>query len=58
MKKTYDEIAEEVIAGKWGDGAEREKKLTAAGYDFRAINKMASEKIKIYLTLGKRYYIV
>ena len=36
-KKTVDEIAREVIAGKWSSGSERKQKLTAAGYDYRAI---------------------
>lgn len=31
-KKTFDEIANEVIIGKWGNGATRIKKLTEAGY--------------------------
>jgi hypothetical protein len=30
-------IAKEVIAGKWGNGTERKKKLTAAGYDYSAV---------------------
>lgn len=32
-KKPIDEIAREVIEGKWGNGEERKKRLTAAGYD-------------------------
>lgn len=32
-KKSNKEIAKEVIAGKWGNGAERTKRLTVAGYD-------------------------
>lgn len=31
--KTVEEIAREVIAGKWGNGAERKARLKAAGYD-------------------------
>lgn len=31
-KKTIDEIAQEVIAGKWGNGSARWNKLTLAGY--------------------------
>lgn len=34
---TVDEVAREVIAGKWGSGAERKKRLTAAGYDASAV---------------------
>lgn len=37
--KTIDEIAKEVIAGKWGNGDDRKKKITAAGYDYSAVQK-------------------
>ena len=36
-KKSVTELAREVIAGKWGNGAERKNKLTAAGYDYAAV---------------------
>lgn len=36
-KKTVAELAQEVIDGKWGTGAERKEKLTKAGYDYNAI---------------------
>lgn len=36
-KKTVDELAQEVIAGKWGNGTDREQRLTAAGYDYKAV---------------------
>ena len=42
-KKSIDEIAREVIQGKWGNGAERKKKLTAAGYDYNAVQKKVNE---------------
>lgn len=44
-KKTVDEIADEVIAGKWDNGAERERLLTAAGYDYNAVQKRVNEKL-------------
>lgn len=31
--KTVQEIAQEVVAGKWGNGADRKRRLRAAGYD-------------------------
>lgn len=37
--KTINEISQEVIAGKWGNGEERSKRLTAAGYDIADIQK-------------------
>jgi hypothetical protein len=38
-KKSNVEIAKEVLAGKWGNGEERKKKLKAAGYDYDAVQK-------------------
>lgn len=38
-KKSYEEIAKEVIAGKWGNGAERKKRLTASGYDYKTVQR-------------------
>ena len=39
VKKSLDVIAKEVIAGKWGNGAERRKKLEAAGYNYEAVQE-------------------
>lgn len=44
--KTVDEIAREVIKGKWGNGADRKKKLTAAGYNYSAVQKRVNELLK------------
>ena len=41
--KSIDEIAKEVIDGKWGNGDERVKKLKAAGYDPDAVQKKVNE---------------
>ncbi len=41
-----DEIAQEVIQGKWGVGEERKKKLTEAGYDAAAVQKLVNEMMK------------
>jgi len=45
-KKSNETIANEVIAGKWGNGADRKNKLTAAGYDYNAIQKIVNAKLK------------
>lgn len=37
--KTVEELAREVIAGKWGNGSERRQRLTAAGYDAAAVQR-------------------
>ena len=44
--KTIDDIAREVIAGKWGNGATRKKKLTAAGYNYNTVQKKVNELLK------------
>lgn len=43
VKKSVTEIAKEVIAGKWGNGADRKKRLIAAGYDYYAVQKKVNE---------------
>lgn len=45
-KKTIEEVAKEVIAGKWGNGEERKQKLTAAGYDYAEVQKKVNELLK------------
>ena len=35
--KSIKEVAEEVIAGEWGNGLERKNRLTEAGYDYEII---------------------
>ena len=42
-KKTVDELAKEVIAGKWSAGDERKHKLTAAGYDYSKVQARVNE---------------
>lgn len=44
-KKTNEEIAKEVINGKWGNGSERKERLTKAGYDYNAIQSKVNEKL-------------
>ena len=43
VKKSVDELAKEVISGKWSSGAERIQKLTAAGYDASAVQRRVNE---------------
>lgn len=45
-KKSIDEIAQEVIDGKWGTGAVRKSKLTAAGYNYDEVQKRVNEMLK------------
>ncbi len=43
VKKVVDELAHEVLDGKWGNGDERKKRLTIAGYDYYAVQKRVNE---------------
>ena len=45
-KKSNETIANEVIQGKWGNGTDRKNRLTAAGYDYNAIQKIVNQKLK------------
>lgn len=45
-KKTVEQLAKEVIAGKWGNGEERKSKLTAAGYDYAKVQAKVNEMLK------------
>ena len=49
-KKSVDEIAKEVIAGKWSAGDDRRKKLTAAGYDYQIIQNRVNQMLGIKVT--------
>ena len=42
-KKTVQQIAREVIQGKWGNGSERKNRLAAAGYDYYEVQKMVNK---------------
>lgn len=45
-QKSVDDIAQEVMAGKWGNGATRKKKLQAAGYDYATVQKRVNQILK------------
>ena len=45
VKKSNEEIASEVIAGKWGNGTERQKLLSQAGYDYSAVQSIVNKKL-------------
>lgn len=45
VKKSVDEIASEVIAGKWGNGSDRKNRLAAAGFDYNAVQAKVNEKL-------------
>ena len=45
VKKSVDELAKEVLEGKWGNGQDRKNALTAAGYDYSAVQAKVNELV-------------
>lgn len=45
-KKTNEEVAKEVLAGKWGNGAERKNKITQAGYNYSEIQAIVNQLVR------------
>ncbi len=45
-KKTIDELAQEVIDGKWGNNQARKEALEKAGYDYDAVQDRVNEILK------------
>lgn len=54
-KKSNEEIAAEVLAGKWGNGTERRTKLEKAGYNYSKIQAIVNKKV---VSNAKRVYVV
>ena len=38
-------VAKEVVAGKWGNGSERKRKLTEAGYNYKQIQTLVNQLV-------------
>lgn len=57
-KKTVDQLANEVLAGEWGNGIIRKTKLTLAGYDYSAVQKRVDEIILERSKKEKPYVVV
>lgn len=58
VTKTVDQLADEVIAGQWGNGSDRKKRLTAAGYDYNAVQQMVNRKMAAKKQVVHVYYVV
>jgi len=41
-----DELAQEVLDGKWGNGTDRKERLIAAGYDYSAVQAKVNALVK------------
>ena len=46
-EKSNEELAQEVIRGDWGNGEERKKRLTEAGYNFSEIQIIVTNKLGV-----------
>ena len=44
-KKSNEEIAKEVIAGKWGNGSDRRARLTTAGYNYNEVQSIVNSML-------------
>ena len=59
--KSVVELAREVMAGKWGNGEERRRRLLAAGYDANAVQAivndiMVTDKDVLEITVDRSKY--
>lgn len=57
-KKSNEEIAKEVIDGKWGNGEDRKKRLKEAGYNYDTIQAIVNKKLGINKEPTKQYYTI
>lgn len=58
VTKTVDQLAEEVITGQWGNGEDRKKRLTDAGYNYNAVQQMVNRKMAAKKQAAHIYYVV
>lgn len=56
-KKNVDQLANEVLAGLWGNGIIRKAKLTLAGYDYWTVQRRVEEIIAQRKESGKTYVV-
>ena len=55
--KTNEDVAMEVLDGKWGNNPERKKRLEEAGYNYSEIQKIVNDMVK-GKEPNKEYYVV
>lgn len=56
--KSIDELAKEVLAGKWGNGNDRKNALANAGYNYSAVQARVNELVKGSSESKAEYYTV
>ena len=52
-----EDIMNQVIAGKWGNGEDRRNRLTSAGYNYNIIQNMINKKFNIVKPSYKTYIV-
>ena len=55
--KQTEELVQEVIEGKWGNGEERKNKLIRSGYSYEEIQKKVNEKLNSNLRKEIEYKV-
>ena len=45
-RKTAEDVAKEVLDGKWGNGAERKRKITQAGYNYSEVQAIVNKLVR------------
>ena len=55
--KQIEELVQEVIEGKWGNGEERKNKLIRSGYSYEEIQKKVNEKLNSNLRKEIEYKV-
>ena len=58
VKKSNEEIANEVINGAWGNGEDRKKRLTDAGYNYTVVQAIVNKKMAAKNKPASVYYVV
>lgn len=56
-RKSNEQIADEVIAGKWGNGSDRRNRLAQAGYDPSAVQSIVNSKLGASAPVQKTYTV-
>ena len=57
-RKSVDELANEVLAGRWGNEEDRKKRITTAGYDYATVQARVNEMLKAQSRPKAVYYTV
>ena len=58
VKKSVTEIANEVLAGTWGNGTDRKSRLEAAGYNYNEVQAKVNEILGINKQESYKTYVV